>query len=202
MADKIYFYPVWVRIWHWVNALMFLFLIVTGLSMQYSSPDYPMIRFDFAVSIHNIAGIIVIIAYFVFVLGNLFTGNGKFYNLKMKGLVNDLQKQIFFYSVDIFKQKPTPFPLSESRKFNPLQKVSYLFEMYSIVPLLIISGLGLLFPEIILSKVLGMTGIHLIDLIHIISGYVLSIFLIIHVYFCTIGKTATSNFRSMVNGWH
>ncbi|MBM3436660.1 MAG: cytochrome B, partial [Bacteroidetes bacterium] len=131
-----------------------------------------------------------------------FTGNGKFYNLKMKGLVNDLQKQIFFYSVDIFKQKPTPFPLSESRKFNPLQKVSYLFEMYSIVPLLIISGLGLLFPEIILSKVLGMTGIHLIDLIHIISGYVLSIFLIIHVYFCTIGKTATSNFRSMVNGWH
>lgn len=202
MADKIYFYPVWVRIWHWVNALMFLFLIVTGLSMQYSNPDYPMIRFDYAVSIHNIAGIIVTIAYFVFVMGNLFTANGKFYHLKKKGFFIDLKKQIYYYSFGIFKHQPSPFPLSVSRKFNPLQKVSYLFAMYSFLPLLIISGLGLLFPEIILSKVLGMSGIHITDLVHIISGFVLSVFLVIHVYFCTIGKTATSNFTSMFTGWH
>jgi thiosulfate reductase cytochrome b subunit len=24
----------------------------------------------------------------------------------------------------------------------------------------------------------------------------------VHNYFCTIGKTATSNFRSMINGYH
>jgi thiosulfate reductase cytochrome b subunit len=202
MADRIYFYPVWIRIWHWTNALMFLFLIVTGLSMQYSSPEYPLIRFDMAVSIHNIAGIIVTVAYFVFVLGNLFTGNGKFYNQKLNGLFEELQKQIYYYTIGIFRHESSPFPLSETRKFNPLQKVSYLFAMYSFVPILIISGLGLLFPEIILSRVFGIGGIHLTDLVHIISGFVLSVFMIIHIYFCTIGKTVTSNFKSMFNGWH
>ena len=34
--------------------------------MQYSSPDYPLIRFDLAVSIHNIAGIIVTLGLFCF----------------------------------------------------------------------------------------------------------------------------------------
>jgi thiosulfate reductase cytochrome b subunit len=202
MADKLYFYPVWIRIWHWVNALMFLFLIVTGLSMQYSSPDYPLIRFDIAVSIHNIAGIIVTIAYFVFVIGNLVTSNGKFYKLKLNEIVDQLKKQFMYYTFGIFKHESAPFPLSENRKFNPLQKVSYLFAMYAFVPIMIISGLGLLFPDIIVSRVFGISGIHLTDLIHIISGFVLSVFMVIHIYFCTIGKTATSNFRSMINGWH
>jgi thiosulfate reductase cytochrome b subunit len=202
MAEKLYFYPVWIRIWHWLNALMFLFLIVTGLSMQYSSPDYPLIRFDLAVFIHNIGGIIVTIGFIVFVIGNLVTSNGKFYNLKLKGVADRLQKQMMYYMFGIFKNEQAPFPLSASRKFNPLQKVSYIFAMYIFLPLLIISGLGLLFPEIIVSKVIGISGIHLTDLLHIISGFVLSVFMVIHIYFCTIGKTATSNFKSMFTGWH
>ncbi len=202
MAEKLYFYPVWIRIWHWTNALMFLLLIVTGLSMQYSNPDYPLIRFDLAVSIHNIAGIIVTIAYFIFVIGNLVTANGKFYNLKLKGIVDRLQKQFMYYTFGIFKHESAPFPLSATRKFNPLQKVSYLFAMYAFMPIMIITGLGLLFPETIVSKVFGVSGIHLTDLFHIISGFVLSVFLVIHIYFCTIGRTAFSNFKSMFTGWH
>jgi thiosulfate reductase cytochrome b subunit len=202
MAEKIYFYPVWIRLWHWVNALMFLFLIVTGLSMQYASPGYPLIRFDYAVSIHNIAGIIVTLGYFVFVLGNIFTANGKFYKVNLREIVGQLKKQFMYYTFGIFKHEQPPFPLSESRKFNPLQKVSYLFAMYAFVPIMIISGLGLLFPEIIISQVFGMSGIHLTDLIHIVSGFILSVFMVIHIYFCTIGKTPLSNFKSMFTGWH
>jgi thiosulfate reductase cytochrome b subunit len=202
MADGIYFYPVWIRIWHWINALMFLCLIITGLSMQYSTPGYPIIRFDIAVSIHNIAGIVVTLAYFIFVIGNMVTSNGKFYKFKLSEIFEQLRKQFMYYTFGIFKHEQAPFPISENRKFNPLQKVSYVFAMYSFLPLLIITGLGLLFPEVIISKVFGISGIHLTDLIHIITGFVLSVFMIIHIYFCTIGKTASSNFKSMINGWH
>lgn len=202
MADKIYFYPVWIRIWHWLNGLMFLLLLVSGLSMRYSNPDYPLIRFDIAVSIHNFAGIIVTIAYFVFVIGNLVTSNGRFYTFKLREIFGQLKKQIIYYTFDIFKHEPSPFPLSESRKFNPLQKVSYVGAMYAFVPILIISGLGLLFPETIISRLFALSGIYLTDLVHIFSGFLLSVFMVIHIYFCTIGKTATSNFRSMINGWH
>jgi thiosulfate reductase cytochrome b subunit len=202
MAEKIYFYPVWIRMWHWLNALMFLLLIGTGLSMQYSSPDYPLIRFDMAVSVHNIAGIIVTLGYFVFVIGNMVTSNGKFYKVKLSVIIDQLKKQIMYYTFGIFKHESAPFPLSVDRKFNPLQKVSYVFAMYSFVPVLIVSGLGLLFPEIIPAKFMGISGIHLTDLVHIISGFVLSVFMIIHIYFCTIGKTPSANFKSMINGWH
>jgi thiosulfate reductase cytochrome b subunit len=202
MAEKIYFYPVWVRLWHWLNTLMFLLLIVTGLSMQYSSPDYPFIRFDLAVLLHNIAGIIVTLGYFVFVIGNMVTSNGKFYKVNLREIVGQLKKQFMYYTFGIFKHESAPFPLSENRKFNPLQKVSYIFAMYFFVPIIIISGLGLLFPEIIISQVFGRSGIHLTDLVHIISGFVLSVFMIIHIYFCTIGKTPTANFKSMFTGWH
>ncbi len=202
MSEKLYLYPLWIRIWHWTNALMFLILIVTGLSMQYSSPDYPMIRFDWAVSLHNISGVIVIIAYLFFLVVNRFSTNRKYYRFKRKGFIVRLTKQFKYYTFGIFKNEPVPFPVSKKRKFNPMQKFSYLIVMYLGMPALIITGIALLYPEIIIPNVGGLSGIHLTDLVHIIVGFVLSVFLVIHVYFCTIGATPTSNFKSMFNGWH
>ena len=202
MSEQLYLYPLWIRIWHWTNALMFLVLIVTGLSMQYSSPDYPMIRFDWAVSLHNISGVIVIISYIFFVVTNRFSTNRKYYRFKRKGFIDRLTKQFVYYTIGIFKNESAPFPVSKKRKFNPMQKFSYLLVMYIGMPVLIITGVALLYPEINIQNVGGFSGIHLTDLLHIIVGFVLSVFMIVHVYFCTIGATPLSNFKSMFNGWH
>lgn len=70
------------------------------------------------------------------------------------------------------------------------------------MPVIVISGIALFFPDMLPDKILGMGGIHIIDLFHIITGFVLSLFMVIHIYFCTIGKTSLSNFKSMINGWH
>ena len=43
MDQKVYLYPVYLRLWHLLNALFFLVLILTGLSMQYSDPSAPWI---------------------------------------------------------------------------------------------------------------------------------------------------------------
>jgi len=202
MSERLYFYPLWIRVWHWINALMFIVLIITGLSMQYSSPDYPFIRFDRAVSWHNIGGLTVSGIYILFVIFNRFSFNRKYYRLKRKGFIQRLLTQFKFYSFGIFKGENPPFPISKKRKFNPLQKFSYLVVMYILMPLLIITGLGLLFPEIIISNVFGFSGIHLTSLLHIISGFLLSIFMVVHIYFCTIGTTPVSNFKGMFTGWH
>ena len=81
-TKKIYLYPLWLRIWHHVNAVLMLALILTGVSMQYSNPDYPLIRFDIAVSVHNISGILLTLSYFYFFLGILFTSIGRHYVMK------------------------------------------------------------------------------------------------------------------------
>jgi thiosulfate reductase cytochrome b subunit len=46
------------------------------------------------------------------------------------------------------------------------------------------------------------SGLHLIDLFHIIVGFLVSLFMVVHIYFCTIGSTPLSNFKSMINGYH
>ncbi|MCD4736244.1 MAG: cytochrome b/b6 domain-containing protein [Bacteroidales bacterium] len=202
MSTKIYLYPVWVRIWHGINALMFIFLILTGLSMQYSNPEYPLIRFDLAVTYHNIVGIVVVFAYVFYFFANKFTPNGKYYSIKRKGWIGRIKRQLYYYTIGIFKKEQPPFPISETQKFNPLQKFSYVIVMYVLLPLVIITGLALLFPEVIITTVFGLSGIYLTVMLHIISGFLLSIFLIVHVYFCTIGATTFCNFKSMVTGWH
>lgn len=202
MAHKEYLYPIWVRLWHWLNALLCLLLILTGLSMQYASPDGGLLRFDTAVSIHNVCGVILTVSYFFFFLGNLFTRNGRYYRLEPIGLIGRLIKQGRYYAFGVFKKEKAPFPINKEQKFNPLQKVSYAFVMYAFVPLIIITGWGLLFPESILEDWLGINWFMATDLLHITSGFVISVFLIIHLYFATMGEKITSHYKSMITGYH
>lgn len=200
--NRIYFYPVWLRIWHGVNALGIIALIITGIRLQYS--DLRLLSMDFgtAVQLHNISGVIVTLNYFVFIVGNLVTPNKKYYKIKPKGLIKRITRQANYYVFGLFKGEDAPFPISEKRKFNPLQKYSYIFVMYLFVPLAIVTGLSLLFPELIIEKVYSVSGIFLTALLHGTVGFLISIFLIIHLYVASIGKNPLDNFKSIINGYH
>lgn len=200
-SGKLYLYPVWLRLWHAANALLCLILIVTGLSIQYASPT-TVVKFNMAVSLHNIAGLLLVASYLMFFLGNLFTKNGRHYVIPVTGTFTRLMKQFRYYTYGLFKNEHPPFPVTEEEKFNPLQQATYVILMYVFVPFVIISGLGLLYPEITVNSVFGFSGLDLTDLVHIVAGFFISLIMVVHVYFCTIGKSPASNFKSMINGYH
>ena len=200
--EKIYLYPVWIRLWHLLNALLCLILIITGISMQFSNPKFPMIRFDVAVSIHNIVGIILCVNYFLFFLGNITTRNGKYYKLIFPGLFSRLMTQFRYYTRGLFKGETAPYPLNSERKFNPLQQITYVGSMYLLLPIIMITGWALMYPEVIPARFVWSSGLHLTDLFHITAAFLVSLFMFIHIYFCTIGKTPLSNFMSMIDGYH
>jgi thiosulfate reductase cytochrome b subunit len=199
-----YLYPKWIRAWHIINALMFLILIVTGISMQYTDKENSsyVVGFAKAVKWHNFAALVLTASYMIFVLGNAFTENGRYYRIKKEHFVSDLMKQLRYYSFGMFRGEKHPFPVTLERKFNPLQKFSYVLAMYIGMPLLIISGIVLLFPELTLDNVFGLSGLVINDVIHITAGFFLSIFMVIHIYTCTLGATPFSLFRGMVSGYH
>jgi len=114
----------------------------------------------------------------------------------------NLKKQFIYYSKGMFKGEKHPFPVTEERKFNPLQKITYVLALYIAFPLLIISGIGLLLPEITITTFFGISGLILTDILHITMGFFLSIFMIIHVYTCTLGHKPTSLFRGIITGYH
>ena len=200
-TERLYLYPVWIRIWHMINALLCLILIITGLSIQFSNPS-TVVKFNAAVSVHNIAGIILSMSYTIFFLGNLFTPNGAYYVIPVKGFLIRLKKQFIYYTIGLFRKEEAPFPVNEENKFNPLQQVTYVVLMYGFVPFVILTGWGLLYPEITVKSFVGFSGLDLTDLFHIFAGFFISIIMCVHVYFCTIGKNPVSNFKSMINGYH
>ncbi|MFB6317808.1 cytochrome b/b6 domain-containing protein [Saccharicrinis sp. FJH54] len=203
MSDhKLYLYPKWLRVWHGINAVSIITLIATGISMQYSNLNYPIINFQSAVFFHNLFGVITLINYLVFVIVNSLTDNKKAYKLQFKGLIERLMVQSQYYLSGYFKGEPKPYPVSKTEKFNPLQKVAYVVTMYVLVPLVIITGVSLLFPEVIIENVLKTSGIRLTAIFHASLGFFISLFLFIHLYVASVGKHPFRNYRSIVTGYH
>ena len=136
--------------------------------MQYSSTDQPFIRFDLAFSIHNISGILLILSYLAFLIGNIITRNGRYYKMNIKGMYSLLSNQFRYYIRGIFKEEKPPYPVDEERKFNPLQQFIYIIVMYIGLPVTAITGTGLLFPQIVLTQFLGISGLFYTSMLHVI----------------------------------
>jgi thiosulfate reductase cytochrome b subunit len=199
---KLYLYPLWVRLWHWSNALLCLILILTGMSLHFSSKEDPLISFDASISIHNIAGITMALLYLVFIIGNLLTHNGVHYRVNFKGFIQRFITQLKYYGVGIFKGEPHPSAPTEDCKFNALQQITYVGIMYGLVSLLVISGVLMLFPDSIPDNFMGIGTILPIALTHTILSYFLVLFLVGHLYLATTGETPLSNYKTMVTGIH
>ncbi len=219
MSHKLYLYPKWIRSWHILNALLFIVLIATGLSMQYAGAagwllpagseaaanaknEFFLMNFGAAVKWHNITALILSANFLVFIIGNITTGNSKHYRFGEKGLLKNLYIQGRYYAYGMFKGEPHPFPVTENSKFNPLQKVSYILAMYVGMPLLILSGIAMFFPELIVNRIFNISGLLINDLIHITTGFILSLFMLIHIYTCTLGDKSSTLFKSMITGYH
>jgi len=199
--NKIYFYPMWLRIWHGINAFGIIILIITGISMN-SGFKESLINFRLSVQLHNIVGALVSLNYLLFIFGNMFTNNKKFYIVKPRNFLKRPMKQAYYYAWGMFHGMKAPYPLSEKRKFNPLQKYFYLMVMYVAVPLVIASGIGLMFPELIFDDIYNVSGVLITAVTHSAMGFFISIFLIIHLYVASIGKSPIENFKSIISGWH
>jgi thiosulfate reductase cytochrome b subunit len=201
-GERLYLYPLWLRIWHGINALCIIALIISGISLHYADRSIFLLDFQTAISVHNFAGVVVSLSYLLFVFGNLLTKNGKYYRVKVQGLSKRIQKQILYYTQGMFKGEQPPFPVSEKRKFNPLQKYAYIFVMYVFLPVLIVTGFALFFPEIIFEQIFQVSGIMITAVLHGMMGFFVFLFLLVHLYVASMGKSPAQNYKSIITGWH
>ena len=198
---SLYLYPLWLRLWHWINALLFLTLIATGVSMHYAGADW-LIPFATARVVHNTAGILLTIAWIGFVVANARSENARHYRLKLRALIGDVIAQTRYYMVGIFRLEPHPFHVTEAMKFNALQQLSYLGVMYGLMPILIISGWAFLYSVYLPETLFGLGSVWVVAMTHVVVSYLLALFLLVHVYIITTGETVFSNLRAMITGWH
>lgn len=205
MSEKkmIYLQPIPVRIWHWLNALGIVTLCVTGAQIRF--PEYVNIfgTYKSAIELHNAAGLVVVasfalwIAYYFVFAGTLI----KLYVPTMDDLQKGILRQALFYFFFYFLGRPNPHHTTPTNKFNPMQKAAYLFIMVALVPLVIVTGLILLYLGPLHTTVLMFGGMKVIVSVHFLVACCLCAFVFTHVYLATLGHTPFAHFVPMWTGW-
>lgn len=163
--------PLWIRIIHWVIAVLFLLLIVSGITQHFSTVRFSLINYSIATTIHEIGGIALSIVYVLFIVGIFSTHYWRKYlprGRKIRRLV---------------------WAQSQYNGTNPLT-------IFIMLPLLIATGLYYYFPDYAPKAVLGFDGLWTIATGHYIVGALAVAYTIGHIFMAFFNHTL----RKMIYG--
>lgn len=194
---RVYIYKGFERFWHWTQATLILFLAGTGFEVH---GTFSVFGFEQAARFHRIASWMLIVLIVFAIFWHFVTGEWKQYIPTQK----KLKDQIRYYAYGMFKGDKHPTEKSELSKMNPLQRLVYLGFKLVLVPLTVISGiLYMLHKTIDQNDVVIVESIPLGTLAfwHTLGAFLLMVFLIVHVYMTTTGRTPVSNISAMVTGY-
>lgn len=197
MSRKVYIYRGFERFWHWTQAVLILFLALTGFEIHGS---FEFFGYRNAVSYHNIAanGLIILVAFAIF--WHFSTGEWKQYLPTTK----NIRAQANYYIFGMFRNAPHPTKKTVLSKLNPLQKLVYLGLKILVIPIMVISGLLYMYyryPQKQTIEPLNIGSLEPVALLHTLGAYALTAFIIAHLYLITTGTTITSNLKAMVTGY-
>jgi len=197
---RIYLHPLPLRIWHWVNALVVILLLITGIALRI--PGVATLPANStALLLHRYLGWTMTVLSVFWLVYALKSGNLKRHYRVGKRDFKVTCRQAEFYLFSIFKGKENPFQPSPDEKFNPLQKLAYGTILFVFTPLILITGL--LFSNILPFRkyILLFNVVKEVDAAHVIVAYVFALYLVIHIYMSTLGRNTFSHIKAMVVGY-
>ena len=199
---RIYVHPLPVRIWHWINALGFIALIVTGVQIRYAGL-IGLMSFRTAVTLHNWIGLVLIGNFFVWFFFYLFSDKIKVYHPELSPMKHFRAsfRQLQFYGYGIFKGDPNPHHISAYHKFNAMQSMTYQIIMLLLVPLQICTGILLWDVRRFSGMVELLGGVRVVDTVHVLIFIFFTAFIFIHPYLASLGHTPTAHFKAMITGY-
>lgn len=199
---RIYLHPMPVRLWHWLNALCFAVLIVTGGQIRYRG-IIDLMSFRRAVDIHNIAGFALIGLFLVW--GAYYAGTGRIGiylpDLHLGRYVKSMWTQARYYGYGIFVGEPNPFHATPDRKFNAMQQLSYFSIMFGMMPLQAATGVLLWDLDRFGPVIDAVGGIKTVSSLHLLLTICFVAFLFVHVYLTTLGHTPLAHITAMFTGY-
>ena len=193
MKIKVLLYTRFERFWHWFQAFLIIFLLVTGFEVHGTVKIF---GYGAACYWHNLAGMTLLILTAFAIFWHLTTGAWKHY----QPCSDNLKEIGAYYCVGIMRGESHPFHKSQERKLNPLQALSYFVLKMVLLPLQLVSGLLYYLYNDWLSWGLTMQ-LDGVAMLHTGMAFVMLLFLLVHVYLATTGSTLISYMMSMITGW-
>jgi thiosulfate reductase cytochrome b subunit len=194
MSEKIYIFKKFERFWHWSQAFLIIFLMVTGFEIHGS---YSNLGFEKAVGYHTIAAWTLVGLWVFAIFWHITTGEWRQYI----PTTNNVVAMVKYYLVGIFKNAPHPHRQTQLQKHNPLQRLAYLGVLLFISPLIWVTGWLYLFYDRWEAWGLGKLDLSVIATGHVLGAFMMLLFLIAHIYLITTGATLGSHLKAMITGW-
>ncbi|MDH5600524.1 MAG: cytochrome b/b6 domain-containing protein [Gammaproteobacteria bacterium] len=192
--ERIYIFKRFERFWHWSQALLIIFMLISGFEVHGS---FTLFGFEDAVAYHTVSAWMIVTLWIFAVFWTFTTGEWKQYIPSME----KVDAMIKYYITGIFTNAPHPFKQTRLSKHNPLQKLAYIFVLAVINPIIWFSGWAYLFYNDLAVVGLGGLPLEWIAYVHAIGAYMMLVFFIAHVYLATAGHTPTSHIKAMITGW-
>ncbi len=198
---RVYMYGFYERLWHWVQAIVIILLIATGLVVHKPETFGGWINFPIAVRVHNILAAILVANAALALFYHLASGEIRQFLPQPRGFFHQAIVQAQFYLRGIFRGEPHPFEKSPRRKLNPLQQLTYFGLLNILLPLQIVTGALMWgaqqWPD--LADRLG--GLPFLAPLHTLGAWAFAAFVIVHIYLTTTGPTPTAYIKAMITGW-
>ncbi len=194
-------HPLTLRVWHWVNTVLIVLLILTGVRLRIPDIGF-LFAYRNAVLIHRWTGFIAIASFLFWLAYGLASGSiARYYAFHLRRDAAGMGKQGLYYAIGLFKGRANPYPATTTEKFNPLQKVAYIGVMFVLTPL--VGATGILFSNIpyFHGAINAIGGMRVLDAIHVVLAYLFVIYLIVHVYMATLGPTPFTHTKAMFTGY-
>lgn len=222
----VYRHPLAVRVWHWINALCLLVLLLSGLQIlnahpalywgQVSTFDKPWLAFGSGDAPAFPAWItlppwqdLAAGRHWHFFFAWIFVVSGGAYVLyalvsrRVRRVLLPFRGELRHLGASLADHLRLRFPRGEAaRHYNPLQKLSYLVVIFGLLPLMILTGLtmspGLDARFHFLTVLLG--GRQSARTVHFFTASAIVLFFLIHML-AVLAAGPLNEMRAIVTGW-
>ncbi len=191
---NIYLYSRYERLWHWLQSLAIIILLLTGFEVH---DQYTLFEFHSAVTLHNYVGLTWLVAFAFFVFWILTTGEWRQYIPTTKKMLTVIR----YYSFGIFKGESHPVPKRKEAKHNPLQRLTYLSLAAFLLPFQMTTGFLYWGYNYWQGWGLAFLSLKTLALLHTLGAFAILNFLVVHIYMTTTGHSLIAHIRAMITGW-
>jgi thiosulfate reductase cytochrome b subunit len=197
---RVYMYGVYERFWHWLQTLVILGLLFTGLIIH--KPDlFSLFSFRYVVLVHNALAAILVVNAALSAFYHLVSGEIRQFIPRPRGFFDQAFEQAKFYLGGIFRRERYPFAKTRERKLNPLQQITYFGLLNVLLPLQALTGILMWGAQRWPDTAALLGGLPGLAPFHTLISWLLATFVVLHVYLTTTGHTATANIKAMIMGW-
>lgn len=192
-------YSLFERVWHWMQALTIILLLLTGLEIH-TPGSVHLLGFRGAVLLHDVLALFLVANAFLALFYHVATGALRQFIPAPRDFFSLAIAQARYYLRGIFQGATHPAARGGHAKMNVLQQVTYLLILNVVLPLQVVTGVIMWKAAAWQSFVARLGGLHTVATVHSLSAWLLGTFLIGHVYLTTTGPTPWSHLRAMITG--